>query len=127
MLTKMPPGFKDSFYQFVLSFALSAYFLTHPKLYRIVECSCCIFVALQAIIQSNLTAVPNVLHYSVLQIIITRQTCNFNYIVKTKHAVTIHIPPALWYSQMTTSGFNSALSNFKHRCRCGHMVCVGLF
>ena len=65
MLTNMPPGFKDSFYQFVLCFALSAYFLTHQKLYKTVKYGCYIFYTLDKYSFKSHSC-PNVLHYSIL-------------------------------------------------------------
>ena len=91
----MPPGFKDSFYQFVyvlhslhISLHIQNYRTVMRKLYFSLKQSFSQISQLSLFFQK------------------IRQDRHFNYIVKAKHAVETHIPPALWYSHMTITGFN---------------------
>ena len=95
MLTKMPPGFKDSFYQFVYVLH-SLHISLHIQNYRTVMQKLCFSPKQSFSPISQLS----------LFFQIFRQDRHFNYIVKAKHAVATHIPPALWYSHITITGFN---------------------
>ena len=91
----MPPGFKDSFYQFVYVLH-SLHISLHIQNYRTV---------MQKLYFSLKQSFNQISQLSLFFQII-RQDRHFNYIVKAKHAVETHIPPALWYSHMTITGFN---------------------
>ena len=93
----MPPGFKDSFIN--LFYVLhSLHISLHIQNYRTV------MWLLYILHKQSFNQISQLSLF--FQKIRQDRHCIFNYIVKTKHAGTTHIPPALWYSNMTITGFN---------------------
>ena len=91
----MPPGFKDSFYQFFYVLH-SLHISLHIQNYRTV---------MRKLYFSLKQSFSQISQLSLFFQII-RQDRHFDYIVRAKHAMETHIPPALWYSHMTITGFN---------------------